>query len=74
MNRLTEALLHPERLYTALDVASRPCPVPASPGVYAFYFNEAPPGMVERNMCDAGGRISQQFVTRSAAPSGRGLP
>jgi hypothetical protein len=45
MNKLAEALLHPERLYTALDVASRPRPVPASPCVYAFYFNEAPPGV-----------------------------
>jgi hypothetical protein len=45
MDKTAERLLHPERLYGALDVASRPCPVPASPGVYAFYFNEPPPGI-----------------------------
>ena len=38
-----ERLLHPDRLYTALDVAGRPCPVPARPGVYAWYFTEPLP-------------------------------
>jgi hypothetical protein len=39
-------LLRPARLYSASEVASRPSPVPARPGVYAFYFNETPPGII----------------------------
>jgi GIY-YIG catalytic domain len=39
-----DALLHPARLYSATDL-SRPNPVPASPGVYAWYFDEVPPGV-----------------------------
>src|SRR5262249_40208175 len=31
--------------YSREDICSRPCPVPARPGVYAFYFNEPPPGV-----------------------------
>jgi hypothetical protein len=40
-----DRLLHPDRLYSASEIASRPSLVPASPGVYAFYFNEPPPGI-----------------------------
>ena len=45
MNRHVEHLLRPIRLYTAVDVAGRPCPVPARPGVYAWYFDDPPPGI-----------------------------
>jgi hypothetical protein len=45
MSKNAEPLLYPDRLYSASDIASRPCPVPACPGVYAFYFNEPPPGI-----------------------------
>src|SRR5262245_22879575 len=45
MSSHIEQLLHPQRLYTALEVAARPCPVPARPGVYAWYFDEPPPGI-----------------------------
>src|SRR5258708_34052839 len=45
MSKNTEQLLRPGRLYSGSEVGSRPCPVPASPGVYAFYFNEPPPGI-----------------------------
>jgi hypothetical protein len=45
MTNRAESLLHPARLYSATNIASRPCPVPASAGVYAFYFNESPPGI-----------------------------
>jgi len=36
-------LSNPERLWSAQDVACRPSPVPRSPGVYAWYFRQAPP-------------------------------
>ena len=45
MSKNTDPLLHPVRLYDALDIANRPCAVPASPGVYAFYFDKPPPGI-----------------------------
>jgi hypothetical protein len=37
-----DALLHPKRLYCAAEILVRPNPVPKSPGVYAWYFDELP--------------------------------
>lgn len=34
-----------ERMYGREEVLSRPCPVPAEPGVYAWYFTTVPPGL-----------------------------
>jgi hypothetical protein len=45
MIKNAEQLLRPVRLYSGSEVCSRPSPVPAQPGVYAFYFNEPPPGI-----------------------------
>jgi hypothetical protein len=45
MSHNVEPLFQPDRLYSASDIGSRPCPVPALPGVYGFYFNEVPPGI-----------------------------
>jgi hypothetical protein len=42
---LIDALLSPNHLYTRQEVLTRPSPVPARPGVYAWYFREAPPGV-----------------------------
>jgi hypothetical protein len=41
--KLVLPLLRPERLFSAGDVLQRPSPVPARPGVYAWYFREVPP-------------------------------
>jgi hypothetical protein len=51
MNQYTELLLYPDRLYTALDVGCRPCPVPPRPGVYAWYFDEPPTWCVDTTAC-----------------------
>ena len=40
-----DALLHPVRLYGATDCLCRPSPIPTAPGVYAWYFDEVPPGV-----------------------------
>lgn len=40
-----EALLTPTALLGRAEVLARPCPVPALPGVYAWYFDEALPGV-----------------------------
>jgi hypothetical protein len=45
MSTNADRLLRPDRLFGASDITIRPCPVPASPGVYAFYFSEPPPGI-----------------------------
>jgi hypothetical protein len=37
------ALLKPTAVLTRDDVLTRPCPVPAVSGVYAWYFDQAPP-------------------------------
>jgi hypothetical protein len=42
---LADELLYPVRLSTAEIVLSRPCPVPLSAGVYAWYFDAVPPGV-----------------------------
>ena len=38
-----DALTNPERLFSRSEVLTRPCPVPAVRGVYAWYFKEPPP-------------------------------
>jgi hypothetical protein len=39
------SLLEPPRFFTRTDVLGRPSAVPASPGVYAWYFDQPPPGV-----------------------------
>ena len=36
------AFLSPARLYNRAEILSRPCPVPASPGVYGWWFRRLP--------------------------------
>lgn len=38
-------LLAPPRLHSRVDVLTRPSPIPAAAGVYAWYFNEIPPSV-----------------------------
>lgn len=38
-------LLQPSRLWSATEILIRPSPVPKSPGIYAWYFDQAPPGV-----------------------------
>jgi hypothetical protein len=49
MHDLVERLLRPGHLHTAPEIGSRPCPVPARSGVYAFYFDEPPPGIESKD-------------------------
>jgi hypothetical protein len=67
MTTNADLLLHPERLYSALDIACRPCPVPASPGVYALYFNEAPPG-IDTSACHRVGQHALLYVGIAPKP------
>lgn len=38
-------LLEPERIYSRAEVLTRPCPIPSSPGLYAWFFRDIPPGL-----------------------------
>jgi hypothetical protein len=40
-----DMLLRPPRIYGRREVLIQPSPVPARPGVYAWYFREVPPGV-----------------------------
>ncbi len=42
---VSDDLLAPARLWTRAEVLWRPTPEPAAPGVYAWYFAAAPPGV-----------------------------
>jgi hypothetical protein len=41
----TAALVHPNRLWSRAECISRPSPMPAAPGLYAWFFRELPPGV-----------------------------
>ena len=41
----TAALLTPIKLWTRTEVLARPCPVPESAGVYAWFFDSCPQGV-----------------------------
>ncbi|WP_425491695.1 GIY-YIG nuclease family protein [Nocardioides mesophilus] len=69
----TEQLLHPAETMARHEVLSRPSPVPATAGVYAWYFDEAPPG-VPLDDCHAteSGRLLYVGISPKA-PSRDGL-
>jgi hypothetical protein len=54
-------LLSPERLCSRAEVLARPSPVPPSPGVYAWWFAELPPGLLTDN-CLAQGDLTLLYV------------
>jgi len=45
MERRYPELLHPHRVWTRAEVLGTNSPVPRAPGVYAWYFQEIPPGV-----------------------------
>lgn len=44
-----DSLRHPDHLYTRSEVLARPSPVPRKPGVYGWFFCQAPPGVPTDN-------------------------
>ncbi len=70
-----DALLRPATLYTAEAVRSRPSPVPASAGVYAWYFKSVPPGVPTEgcNMVD-GAFLLYVGISPKAPPANGGAP
>lgn len=41
------------RCHSRSEVLTTPCPVPADPGVYAWFFRAIPPGAGQRKGCPA---------------------
>jgi len=39
-----DSLIHPKKLFTRAEVLQKKCPVPNSPGIYAWFFKEIPQG------------------------------
>ena len=70
-----EALLHPDRLTSGGEVLARPSPVPAAAGVYAWYFDQVPPGVPVRgchSMSDGG--LLYVGISPKAPPRAGGTP
>ena len=42
LDTLIDSLVHPEKLFTRVEVLQKMCPVPSSSGVYAWFFKETP--------------------------------
>ncbi|WP_230534362.1 GIY-YIG nuclease family protein [Microvirga roseola] len=61
MNSLIERLLSPDRLYNASEVLGRQSVVPASAGVYAWYFSQVP-GFVDATACHRFGDHTLLYV------------
>ena len=38
-----DPLLHPSKLWSRPEVLAKPCPVPNTAGIYAWYFQQFPP-------------------------------
>lgn len=67
------ALLDPARIFVRDEVLTRPSPVPASPGVYAWYFDEIPPTVpVDGCHQTRFGTLLYVGISPSAPPAGGG--
>jgi GIY-YIG catalytic domain-containing protein len=74
MDAAFPALTEPSRLWSESDVFSVPCPVPAVPGVYAWYFREIP-REVDATGCIRRGDSTLLYVGISPkAPPAAGQP
>jgi hypothetical protein len=63
----TAELLTPTKLWTRTEVLARPCPVPESAGVYAWFLDSFPQGVptnarVAWLACDEPWRIEEQMI------------
>src|SRR3989337_2987402 len=45
MDEIICRLTHPEWVSSRAEILSKPCPVDHKPGIYAWYFQEIPPGV-----------------------------
>ena len=69
------AVLNPERVWTRSEVLGRPSPVPRSPGIYGWYFDELPDPAIDATGCVVRGSAALLYVGISPkAPPANGRP
>jgi hypothetical protein len=69
------ALIAPARLWTADDLQARASPIPAEPGVYAWYFTSIPPTVpIEGCHHWDGGTLLYVGISPKPPPQGGGAP
>jgi hypothetical protein len=67
-------LLYPTHVYSASEILSRPCPVPDTPGVYAWYFG-VPLPLIDMTRChQVDGRTLLYVGISPKAPPLKGNP
>lgn len=66
-------LLTPPRLFSRAEVLTRPCPIPAVAGVYAWYFDEIPAGVPVDGCRTIGGHTLLYVGISPKKPSADGL-
>ncbi len=70
-----EQLLNPPQLWTRTEVLKSPCPIPSSSGVYAWYFDEVPPGVPIEGCNQLGSRFLLYVgISPREAPRNGGAP
>ena len=72
--QMHDQLTHPTRLWSRPNILARPCPVPAEPGVYAWYFAEVPPGVPTQGCAVRDGCTLLYVGISPSAPPANGKP
>jgi hypothetical protein len=67
-------LLRPTKLWTCTDLLARPCPVPASAGVYAWFFDWCPQGVPIEGLVRSNGFVLLYVGVSPKRPSAVGSP
>jgi hypothetical protein len=67
-------LLRPTKLWTCTDLLARPCPVPASAGVYAWFFDWCPQGVPIEGLVRSNGFVLLYVGISPKRPSAVGSP
>ena len=74
VNPDVKSLLYPTHVYSASEILSHPCPVPNSPGVYAWYFDVPLPLIYMTGCHRVDGRTLLYVGISPKAPSLKGSP
>ena len=67
-------LLRPTKLWTCTNLLARPCPVPASAGVYAWFFDWCPQGVPIEGLVRSNGFVLLYVGISPKRPSAVGSP
>ena len=62
------------RLYSPAEILARPCPIPARPGVYGWFFREIPPGINAAGTCERDGSRLLYVGISPRRPAANGRP